>query len=92
MFSFPIISVFIIDRNYDKYYTKALQIRRMIYDEFQSVFNDVDILLTPTSISASPRFSEFTSQDNRSQCAIQDVYTQPSNLAGKNSYDQKSAR
>lgn len=80
---------YLLRRNYDKYFQKALQVRRLIFDDFQNVFNGanrVDVLLTPTTLSDAPLYSEFCLNSNRDQCALQDFCTQPANMAGKNEH------
>ena len=59
-----------------------MKIRRLIYNDFQSVFNDgVDAILTPTAPS-----SAFTLNSNIKKDPIQmylnDIFTVPVNLAG----------
>ncbi|XP_073963612.1 glutamyl-tRNA(Gln) amidotransferase subunit A, mitochondrial [Choristoneura fumiferana] len=73
---------FLLTRNYEKYFLKALKLRRMIADDFKKVFKDVDILLTPTTLSDAPLYDDFVSKHNRDQCAFQDYCTQPANMAG----------
>lgn len=69
-------------RNYDKYVKKAMQVRRLILNDFDNVWEDVQILLTPTTLSTAPLHSDFISRTNRDQCAMQDYCTQPANMAG----------
>ncbi|XP_049880697.1 glutamyl-tRNA(Gln) amidotransferase subunit A, mitochondrial [Pectinophora gossypiella] len=76
---------FLLRQNYEKYFIKALQLRRLISDDFKKVFKGdgaVDILLTPTTLTDAPTFEEFSSKHNRDQCAFQDYCTQPANMAG----------
>lgn len=74
---------FLLRRNYQKYFEKALKVRRLIKNDFDKVFSEkVDILLTPTTLSDAPLYSDFVSQSNRDQCAVQDFCTQPANMAG----------
>ncbi|KAJ2941621.1 hypothetical protein O0L34_g14677 [Tuta absoluta] len=76
---------FLLRQNYDKYFIKALKLRRLISDDFKKVFSgedSVDLLLTPTTLSDAPTFEEFSSKHNRDQCAFQDYCTQPANMAG----------
>lgn len=73
---------FLLQRNYDKYFTKALKVRRLIAEDFKNVWKSVDVLLTPTTCTEAPRLSEFLNLDNREQCCREDYCTQPSNLAG----------
>lgn len=43
--------------NYDAYHNKAMKVRRLIYNEYQEVFNKYDILLSPESLTTAPHFS-----------------------------------
>lgn len=81
---------FLLQRNYDKYFEKALKVRRLISNDFQRVFGDVensektvDLILTPTTLSDAPLYQDFVKNNNRDQCAVQDFCTQPANMAGK---------
>ncbi|XP_062549554.1 glutamyl-tRNA(Gln) amidotransferase subunit A, mitochondrial [Armigeres subalbatus] len=73
---------FLLRKNYDKYFEKALKVRRLIANDFDQAFHKVDVLLTPTTLSDAPRHSEFTQSNNRDQCAVQDFCTQPANMGG----------
>lgn len=73
---------FLLRKNYDKYFEKALKVRRLIANDFTSAFNNCDILLTPTTLTAAQKYSAFKSLSNRDQSAIQDYFTQPANMAG----------
>lgn len=73
---------FLLRKNYEKYFEKALKVRRLIANDFSEVFQSTDVLLTPTTLSEAPLFSDFASQSNRDQCASQDYCTQPANMAG----------
>uniref|UniRef100_A0A182NKS4 Glutamyl-tRNA(Gln) amidotransferase subunit A, mitochondrial n=1 Tax=Anopheles dirus TaxID=7168 RepID=A0A182NKS4_9DIPT len=73
---------FLLRQNYDKYFQKALKVRRLIADDFVRVFKEVDILLTPTTLSDAPLFKDFVQSNNRDQCAVQDFCTQSANMAG----------
>ncbi|XP_045780560.1 glutamyl-tRNA(Gln) amidotransferase subunit A, mitochondrial [Maniola jurtina] len=76
---------FLLTRNYEKYFLKALKLRRLISDDFDKVFNgpnSVDLLLTPTTLTEAPSYKDFRSRHNRDQCALQDYCTQPANMAG----------
>lgn len=80
---------FLLSKNYDRYYMKALKVRRAISNDFERVFNsknkkqNVDLILTPTTLSDAPLYSDFTQNSNRDQCAVQDYCTQAANMAGK---------
>lgn len=73
---------FLLRRNYDTHFMKALKVRRLISEDFRKVFKQVDLLLTPTTLSDAPLLSDFTQNNNRDQCAVQDFCTQPANMAG----------
>ncbi|CAO1414932.1 unnamed protein product [Diamesa serratosioi] len=73
---------FLLRKNYEKYFLKALKVRRLISEDFDKVFSKVDILLTPTTLSDAPLLEDFVKNNNRDQCAIQDFCTQPANMAG----------
>ncbi|KAK3925813.1 Glutamyl-tRNA(Gln) amidotransferase subunit A, mitochondrial [Frankliniella fusca] len=74
---------FLLKRNYEKYFVKALKVRRLIKRDFDNVWNNnIDILLTPTTLSQAPRLSDFRQHDNQTQCVTQDYCTQPANMAG----------
>lgn len=44
-----------IHRSYESYYQKAQQVRRCVKQDFDKVFKDVDLILTPTSPSDAYR-------------------------------------
>jgi aspartyl-tRNA(Asn)/glutamyl-tRNA(Gln) amidotransferase subunit A len=73
---------FLLRKNYDKYFLKALKVRRLVSDDFKKAFSKVDILLTPTTLSDAPLLNDFIKNHNRDQCAIQDFCTCPANMAG----------
>jgi aspartyl-tRNA(Asn)/glutamyl-tRNA(Gln) amidotransferase subunit A len=74
---------FLLKKNYEKYYIRAQQVRRLISNDFRHVFNEgVDMLLTPTVLGDAPKFSWFSKADNRTRTQEQDVFTQPVNMAG----------
>ena len=73
---------FLLKRHYEEYYGQALRIRRLVQQDFIKAWEEVDILLTPVTLTPPPLYSEFCSLDNRSQTATQDFCTQPVNLAG----------
>lgn len=65
---------------YDAYYIKASQVRTKIIEEFNEVFNSVDVLLTPPTPSAAWKLGE-KSQDPL-KLYLADAYTIPASLAG----------
>lgn len=65
----------------DRYYMKALQVRELIIKDYQRVFRDHDLLLTPTMPFTAPRFDAIDDMD------ILEVYkadylTIPPNISG----------
>jgi len=65
---------------YDAYYRKAQQIRRLIKNDFLTAFNDVDLIIGPTTPSTAFKIGEKTS--DQISMYLQDIYTITSNLAG----------
>ena len=65
---------------YDAYYKKALQVRRLIKDGFDSIFKDYDIILGPTAPTTAYKVGE-KSNDPLSMY-MGDIYTVPVNIAG----------
>ena len=55
--------------------------RRLITEEFQDVFTEVDVLLTPTTISDAPLNTTMEKLGPVESC-VYDKYTVPVNLAG----------
>jgi len=65
---------------YDAYYLKAQKIRHLIRDDFQTAFNDVDLILGPTSPTTAFKLGEKTSDPI--SMYLSDIYTIAVNLAG----------
>ncbi|MGH8643231.1 MAG: Asp-tRNA(Asn)/Glu-tRNA(Gln) amidotransferase subunit GatA [Gammaproteobacteria bacterium] len=65
---------------YDAYYVKAQRVRRLIRDDFQSAFQQVDVIAGPTSPGVAFRLAEKTADPLAMY--LSDVYTIPANLAG----------
>ncbi len=65
---------------YDAYYLKAQRVRRLIRDEFEQVFRDVDAILTPTTPEAAFAIGEKT--DDPIAMYLNDVFTVPGDLSG----------
>ena len=65
---------------YDAYYLKAQQVRRLIKQDFDTAFSDVDAILTPTTPSAA--FSLGKPVTDPITMYLNDVFTVPANLAG----------
>lgn len=65
---------------YDAYYLKALKARRLIKNEFDAAFENVDVLLTPTAPNTAFKFGEKI--NDPLSMYLEDICTTPVNLAG----------
>jgi len=65
---------------YDAYYLKAQQLRRLIKDDFDKAFAEVDVIMGPTSPSAAFNLGE--KADDPVSMYLADIYTISTNLAG----------
>ena len=65
---------------YDAYYLKAQQIRRLISDDFKKAFEQVDVILGPTTPQPAFKIGEKT--NDPVTMYLSDIYTISINLAG----------
>lgn len=65
---------------YDAYYNKAVAVRRIITNELDRAFEDVDVIATPTSPTPAFKLGEKTA--NPLQMYLADIFTVPANIAG----------
>lgn len=65
---------------YDAYYRKAQKVRRIIKEDFDKAFMNVDVILTPTSPFTAFKIGEKTADPL--QMYLSDIYTTSANLAG----------
>jgi len=65
---------------YDAYYLKAQQIRRLISDDFKKAFQQVDVILGPTTPEPAFKIGEKT--NDPVTMYLSDIYTISINLAG----------
>lgn len=65
---------------YDAYYKKAQKIRRLIKEDFDKAFEDVDVILGPTSPHTAFKLGEKNSDPVTMY--LEDIYTIAVNLAG----------
>ena len=65
---------------YDAYYLKAQQLRRMIKNDYQKAFTEVDLILGPTTPEVA--FGIGAKTDDPVSMYLQDIYTISLNLAG----------
>ncbi len=76
-----ILGTFVLSSGYyDAYYAKAQKARRMIRDDFDSAFGDVDVILTP--VAPTPAFKIGEKIDDPLSMYLSDIFTIPINLAG----------
>ena len=64
----------------DKYYVKALQVRRLIRNDYDSAFQTVDAILGPTTPTTPFTLGEKI--NDPVQMYLEDLYTVSANLAG----------
>ncbi len=65
---------------YDAYYKKAQRVRRLIKQDFDDAFRDVDAIVTPTAPTTAFNIGEKTSDPI--QMYLSDIFTVSANLAG----------
>jgi aspartyl-tRNA(Asn)/glutamyl-tRNA(Gln) amidotransferase subunit A len=65
---------------YEAYYRKACQVRRLIKNDFDSVFGSVDFLVSPVSPTSAFKLGEKI--EDPLQMYLNDILTIPVNLAG----------
>jgi len=76
--------------SYDQYHKKAMQVRRLIWNDFEAVFRKVDILLTPSCQTTAPPLSDTSLPDFQIRPSAEsvieeymnDVMLMPASLAG----------
>ena len=76
-----ILGTFVLSSGYyDAYYSKAQKVRKLIKEDFDKAFKEVDIILTPVSPTAAFKIGEKT--DDPLSMYLSDIFTIPVNLAG----------
>jgi aspartyl-tRNA(Asn)/glutamyl-tRNA(Gln) amidotransferase subunit A len=65
---------------YEAYYKKAQQVRTLIKEDFDKVFKEVDVIVTPTS--PTPAFKLGEKLEDPLQMYLSDIFTISVNLAG----------
>lgn len=65
---------------YDAYYNRANAVRKIITDDFLKAFNEVDIILTPTTPAPAFKIGEKTSDPVAMY--LEDIFTVTANLTG----------
>jgi len=64
---------------YEAYYVKAQKTRHIIKDEYNKIFTDVDLILSPVAPTVAPKIGEL---ENPMDMYLSDIYTISVNLAG----------
>ncbi len=64
----------------DDYYLKALKVRRLIRNDFDAAFADVDLIASPVTPTPAFKLGEMT--DDPLSMYLSDIYTISANLAG----------
>ena len=64
----------------DEFYSNAKKVQQLIRIQFEEIFKDVDIVLSPTQANTAFKFGAY--DDNKLQMDLGDAYTCPANLAG----------
>jgi aspartyl-tRNA(Asn)/glutamyl-tRNA(Gln) amidotransferase subunit A len=65
---------------YEAYYGQAQKVRTLIKQDFETAFEQVDVIAAPVSPSTAFRIGEHT--DDPLAMYLEDVFTLPANLAG----------
>ncbi|MFD2935817.1 Asp-tRNA(Asn)/Glu-tRNA(Gln) amidotransferase subunit GatA [Spirosoma flavum] len=81
-----LLGTFVLSASYyDAYYTKAQQVRRLIRQETERLFEQYDFLLSPTTPTSAFRLGEKTgrsAEDNPLQMYLADIFTVQANVVG----------
>jgi aspartyl-tRNA(Asn)/glutamyl-tRNA(Gln) amidotransferase subunit A len=64
---------------YDAYYGKAMLARKMVREEFQNIFKEVDAVLTPTSPTPAWKIGE---KGSPLEVYLADIFTVTANIVG----------
>ena len=65
---------------YDAYYTQAMKVRRLVQEKTRELFQECDLLITPTTPSTAFKIGE--KSDDPIAMFLSDIYTVHANLAG----------
>jgi aspartyl-tRNA(Asn)/glutamyl-tRNA(Gln) amidotransferase subunit A len=76
-----ILGTFVLSSGYyDAYYEKAQRVRRLVKNDFEEAFKNVDVILTPVAPTLPFKIGEKI--DDPMQMYLSDIFTIPVNLAG----------
>ncbi len=65
---------------YDAYYAKAQKVRRLIKEDFDTTFKEVDVILSP--VTPTPAFTIGEKTNDPLSMYLSDIFTIPANMAG----------
>lgn len=65
---------------YDAYYSRAIEVRKLIKADFEKAFEKVDLIAMPTAPTTAFKVGEKTADPL--QMYLEDIFTVPANLAG----------
>ncbi|MDQ1284243.1 MAG: aspartyl-tRNA(Asn)/glutamyl-tRNA(Gln) amidotransferase subunit [Patescibacteria group bacterium] len=65
---------------YEAYYIRAQKVRALIKKDYERVFNEVDVILTPTT--TAPAFKLGEKVDDPLQMYLEDIFTVTANITG----------
>jgi aspartyl-tRNA(Asn)/glutamyl-tRNA(Gln) amidotransferase subunit A len=65
---------------YEAYYTKAQQVRRLIFNQINDIFAKADFILMP--VTPTPPFEIGKKNNDPVQMYLEDIFTVTANLAG----------
>ncbi len=75
------LGTYVLSRGYyDAYYLKALRMRNLIKRDFDKAFDDIDLIITPTT--PTPPFKIGEKINDPLKMYLEDIYTVPVNIAG----------
>ena len=76
-----ILGTFVLSTGYyEAYYNKAAEVRRILVNDFTRAFNEVDIILTPTT--PTPAFTIGEKTADPMAMYLEDIFTVTANLVG----------
>ncbi|MBI2024784.1 MAG: Asp-tRNA(Asn)/Glu-tRNA(Gln) amidotransferase subunit GatA [Candidatus Harrisonbacteria bacterium] len=76
-----ILGTFVLSSGYyDAYYSQAQKARRLIKEDFDKAFKEVDVIFTP--VAPTPAFKIGEKADDPMAMYLSDIFTIPVNLAG----------
>lgn len=76
-----ILGTFVLSSGYyDAYYSKAQKVRRLMKNDFDAAFKEVDVILTPVAPTPAFKIGEKTSDPL--SMYLSDIFTIPVNMAG----------